>query len=90
MGQVGDEHPIICSPKPRRASLFSCGLLLALGVVACSDLPLWVESNESCVFESQEPPLQRVVNYAHAELCDRQPVVKKKRQKRLRELFPEE
>ena len=66
-------------------------LLGGIGVAGCSSPTVgWVEVNDSCIFESETPPLRRVINYIDTELCDRQPIAKKKRQKRLRELLDED
>ena len=61
-----------------------------VGMLGCSNTTSWIEVNESCLFESETPPLRRVINYADTELCDRHPIAKKKRQKRLRELLEED
>ncbi|MBF0278192.1 MAG: hypothetical protein HQM13_10390 [SAR324 cluster bacterium] len=71
-----------------RTVLFFLGCWV--GATGCTQTTNWVESNESCLFESESPPLRRVVNYSDSELCDRRPIAKKKRQKRLRELLEEE
>lgn len=60
------------------------------GMVGCGSSTGWVEVNEGCLFESETPPLRRVINYADTELCDRHPMIKKKRPKRLRELLEED
>ena len=67
-------------------SLFPCIFLVMFG---CSNnnSEKWMEAKESCVYESETPPLRRVINYENPDLCSRQTLVKKKKQKRLRELI---
>lgn len=93
MGQASDEYQVKIFAKNLNrgflSKLLSACFLMIVGMAGCASDRLWVEARESCIFESEMPPLRRVINYADPELCDRQTIVNKKKQKRLRELFPE-
>lgn len=92
MGQIGNERQINQKQSPFWNHLVKMTLLsLALwGIVGCnSSAPQWTQAEESCIYESENPPLRRVVNYSNPDLCDRHAPEKVKRHQRLRELFKE-
>lgn len=91
MGQISDGFKVTIRFKPIK-HLSNVKLLfpfILLFIFGCSsnNTEKWIETKESCVYESKTPPLRRVINYENPDLCKRQTVVKKKKQKRLRELI---
>ena len=51
-------------------------ILVTLGILVsggCSSGREWKPSGDSCITESEKPPLSRVVNYTDAHLCQRVP-----------------
>jgi len=71
----------------RSVRLFFPCLLFAILGCSNNSSEKWMKAKESCVYESKTPPLQRVINYENPDLCKRETIIKKKKQKRLRELI---
>jgi len=92
MGQISDGFKLTIRFKLIKRYLKNVkplSLCILLSMFGCSDntTEKWMETKGSCVYESVTPPLRRVINYEDPELCKRQTTVKKKQQKRLRELI---
>ncbi|MBF0286339.1 MAG: hypothetical protein HQM14_00860 [SAR324 cluster bacterium] len=68
-------------------------LFLLSGIASCSsnDVDIidrsWAKAEDSCIYESDSPPLRRAINYVDTELCGRRVLEKKERKKRLRDLL---
>ncbi len=45
--------------------------LMSLSVLLAGCSTTWVNRGDSCVYESEGPPLRRVVNYTDNALCER-------------------